>query len=184
MADNWQINTNRLTIFEVFDPVSGLPVTGLVTADFSITVLYNGAVPGSIPTVTISEIGFGRYLASWTPPSLGYWYLSIRDPVHNPQGWIDDLAVYNNTPDSPVSLSAGAISSLITTLLTYPLSGVEVAARGVRCLASVIQRSRNKVAITSPTIATIYESDNSTAAWTETIATSASQEPVVSEQPN
>lgn len=67
------------------------PVTGLGEGEFTTTLTYEGVV-SSIP-VTISEVGNGRYLYSFTATSPGEWYLSIIHSTYNPRGWDEEFRV-------------------------------------------------------------------------------------------
>lgn len=188
MSEYWKISTQRQRIFSVFDPVTGLPVSSLVQGDFAITLLLNTAVPGSPPTVVIANLGSGRYSVTWTPGTLGYWYMSIRNATYNMQGWKDEIDVVSVGFGE---LTAATIMSIAMALITLPESAFEVAIRGVRCLGNVVQRIRNQVLRTTPPVAavtpqifTVYESDNLTVAWTSNTQTDPMQTPVVSETPS
>lgn len=182
--ENWKLNVARPMIFKIFDPDTGLAVTGRDLNALVVVLLRNAAVPGSPPIVTITELTGGRYLASYSPNALGYWYLEIDDPLYNVQGFVDELTVVNTVADDPVTLTGGTITAIATAVLTLPLSSIEVSIRGVRCLGSVIQRIRNKVARKNATTFAVYEQDNTTEAWTATVVTDPTQKPVVSETPN
>lgn len=182
--DNWKINTPRLMIFEIFNAVTGLPVAGRDLSELTVKIFRNAAVPSPLPSVVLSELGDGRYLATYSPGAFGYWYLGIRDTVYNPQGWTDEINVISVAEDEPVAVSTASITAIATAVFTLPLSTYEAAITGVRCLGAVVQRIRNKVARTGPTTFTVFKSDDVTPAWTETIVTDGNQQPIVSEDPN
>jgi len=74
----------------VFDTANA-PVTGLVNGDFSKFLSVDGV--NSAVVVTVSEIGNGRYQASFTPTSTGFWYLLITNATYNPRGWDEEFDV-------------------------------------------------------------------------------------------
>lgn len=86
----WPVDKVYEVEFEVFDS-AGAPVTGLADGAFTKTLLKDGA--SSAQTVTVTEIGSGRYKASYTPNGNGRWHLHITHSVHNKRGWVDDLEV-------------------------------------------------------------------------------------------
>lgn len=72
--------------FAVAD-ADGNPVTGIAPGAFS-EELYNPSdseVSGSI-TVTFAELGGGAYKATFTPDTVGTWYLRIIHATHFPWG--------------------------------------------------------------------------------------------------
>ena len=75
-------------MFEVYDS-SNAPVLGLVKADFTVLLAYEGA--GSAIAVAVTEVGNGRYLYSFTPNAAGDWYVSIRHATYNARGWSDEF---------------------------------------------------------------------------------------------
>jgi len=98
-----KIGTAIRSEFEVFDS-SSAPVLGLVTGDFTIFLSANGvdvAVPGVI-VVTISEVGNGRYSASWTANANTFWNLTIRHATYNKRGWSEGFDV---TPDGVYTIN-------------------------------------------------------------------------------
>jgi hypothetical protein len=75
-------------VFVVYDYLH-VPVTGLTQSDFTIYLSHNGAI--SSEAVTISEVGNGRYLYTFTPNEIGEWYILIIHSVYNPRGWDDEF---------------------------------------------------------------------------------------------
>lgn len=72
--------------FEVIS-TAGAAQTGLVTGDFTFE-LYNPSdteVSGSV-TVTVTELGGGRYKASYTADAEGKWLLVVKHATHFPGG--------------------------------------------------------------------------------------------------
>lgn len=183
--DNAKINVARKLIFEIFNSTTGLPQSGVSTGTLTVTLLFNAVTPSSpIPSVTLTELGNGRYLAVYTPNVLGYWYLSVRDPVDNPQGWVDEITCTQLTLDDFVTTGSAVLNAIAIAVLTFPLSSIEVSIRGIRCLGSVVQRIRNKILRTSANVFATYETDNSTVAWNTTTTTDPAQLPVIGETPS
>lgn len=80
------------TDFAVAD-ADGNPVTGISSGAFA-EELYNPSgseVSGSI-TVTFSELGGGAYRATFTPDTVGDWYLRIIHATHFPWGKSDGFS--------------------------------------------------------------------------------------------
>lgn len=86
-------------VFEVYDFAQD-PVLGLTNGDFTKFVTFNGA--NSAVVVTVSEIGNGRYEATFTPTSTGMWQVLIRQATYNKRGWAEDFDV---TTDGVYSLT-------------------------------------------------------------------------------
>jgi len=61
-------------VFSVF--VALAPVVGLTNTDFVKYVYKNGVA--SAVAVVVSEIGSGHYVASYTPDSVGVWFVGVR----------------------------------------------------------------------------------------------------------
>jgi hypothetical protein len=77
-------------VFVVYDYLH-VPVTGLTQADFDV-YLSNDGVDAAEP-VSITEVGNGRYKYTFTPLSIGEWYILIVHSVYNPRGWDDEFIV-------------------------------------------------------------------------------------------
>lgn len=106
---SWSIQANGVLVrsyFTVYD-VSNAPVTGLVDGDFTKLLAFNGAV--SVIPVTVTEIGGGRYFASWTPSANGDYYLVVRNAIYNPRGWDEEYTV---TTDGVIDI-AEILSALV-----------------------------------------------------------------------
>ena len=84
------VNTLVRGTFVVYNSASA-PVTGLVNGDFDKFAALNGA--DNATTITVAEIANGRYGYSFTPASVGYWHILIRNTANNPRGWIDEFDV-------------------------------------------------------------------------------------------
>jgi len=96
--------------FEVFS-VAGAAVTGLGTGDFTIA-LYNPSdteVSSSV-TVTVTELGGGRYKAGYTANAEGKWLLVVTHATHCPGGKRAVGRYYVVTVTAP---SAPTISSAV-----------------------------------------------------------------------
>ena len=76
-------------IFEVYNVST--PVTGLIQSNFT-TYLTTSGTPSSA-VITISEVGNGRYIYSFTPDAEGEWYILIVHAVYNPRGWDEEFIV-------------------------------------------------------------------------------------------
>lgn len=79
-----KLSTLVRTYFTVYDAANN-PVTGLTDGDFDKLLAFNGSNSG-LP-ITVSEIGNGRYMATFTPNLTGSYYMLIRNATYNPQGW-------------------------------------------------------------------------------------------------
>lgn len=105
----------ELTVYDEND----VPVTGLVDADFSKKLTVNGAV--SLVLVTVTEIDAilrpGEYTATFTPNSLGDWYLIIRQPTYNPRGWDENFDSTVTGPDLGQRVIDGFTVAQIMSLL-------------------------------------------------------------------
>lgn len=80
-------NTVNYDEFVVVDPITGNLVTGLTDLDFT-RDLYNptnAEVSGSI-TVSIVELGDGKYRFNFTPNMLGSWALTVYHATYFPYG--------------------------------------------------------------------------------------------------
>jgi hypothetical protein len=76
-------------------------VTGLVNADFTKRLVKDGV---SDPTVvTVSEIDAitrpGEYEATFTPLTIGEWFLYVFESTFNPRGWQEQFDVTVTGPD-------------------------------------------------------------------------------------
>lgn len=84
MVNRSPIKLNTVTYDEfVVTDTNGNLITGLVDGDFTKT-LYNPSgseVSGSI-TITISELGNGKYRVAWTPNTLGAWILTVYNATY------------------------------------------------------------------------------------------------------
>lgn len=70
---------------------SNSPVTGLTDSDFTKLLAKDGVDDAT--TITIDEIGAGRYTYTFTPATSGYWFVVIRHATHAPRGWNDEYDV-------------------------------------------------------------------------------------------
>src|SRR3990167_9754432 len=77
--------------FEVYDPQTSLPVTGLLSGSFESYVELDGTPNAA--AVTITETGDGRYAYSFTPTSAGHWSVLITHQTYNKRGWFEDFFV-------------------------------------------------------------------------------------------
>lgn len=73
------LNTKRYVYFYIFN--SGAPVTGLTQASFTIIFTRNDLT--SPDTLTILELGAGRYEASYIPTTTGEDYIDIYNATYN-----------------------------------------------------------------------------------------------------
>ena len=70
------VGTKRFIYFRLLD-INSNPVTGRVQSQFSIIFTRNNTE--SPDTLTVTEIGAGRYFASYTPSTTGTDYVEIYD---------------------------------------------------------------------------------------------------------
>ncbi len=84
--------------FTVFND-SDVPVTGLVTGDFTFS-LVKGLIPDAT-SVTVTEVSSGsrpgEYVASFTPPSVGEFRLRVSNATYMPRGEEEVFQVYSAT---------------------------------------------------------------------------------------
>lgn len=85
-----KVSTVVRAYLEVYD-ASQLPVTSLVNTDFTKLLLKDGV--NDATTITVAEVGNGRYEASFTPPTTGVWHLTIRNATYNKKGWHETFDV-------------------------------------------------------------------------------------------
>jgi len=76
---------------------AGVPVLGLVNANFTKYLAFNGVPNATV--VTVTEVGNGMYEATFTPNTIGSWHLLIRNAVYNPRGWDETFDVTAAGPD-------------------------------------------------------------------------------------
>lgn len=149
------------TAFSVYDS-SDVAVTGLVNGDFTKRLAKDGANDATV--VTVTEIANGRYEASFTPASTGFWYLTVTQATHNPRGWDESFDVTTDGDFTVAGILAGTITEL---------SGVPAASPTLtQALALLYMALRNKVDVDATTkevhndagtvIATKTLSDNGT----------------------
>lgn len=85
-----KVSTVVRAAFSVFNS-SNVAVTSLVTANFTLLLQKDGADDAT--SVSIVEVGSGRYEATFTPGSVGKWTLNVRHATHNPRGWVETFEV-------------------------------------------------------------------------------------------
>jgi len=81
---------------EVYDNANN-PVLGLVNANFTKVLAFNGVLNATV--VTVTEVGNGMYEATFTPGVIGSWHLLIRNAANNPRGWDETFDVTAAGPD-------------------------------------------------------------------------------------
>lgn len=75
--------------FAVYDS-SNVPVTGLVSGNFTKLLALDGV--DNATTITVAEVGSGRYTYTFTTTA-GYWFVLIRHATHAPRGFQDEYDV-------------------------------------------------------------------------------------------
>jgi hypothetical protein len=93
-----QVNTLVRSYITVYNS-NDAPVTGLTNVDFTKFLAFNSA--NSVIVVTVSEIGNGRYVATFTPNANGAWYLLVQNAANNPRGWDEEFDV---NADGPITV--------------------------------------------------------------------------------
>jgi hypothetical protein len=92
---NLKLNELHRDYIEVYDAAES-PVTGLEQADFGVVLLVNGSL--SSKSVTIEEVNPstspGVYEVSFTPDTLGEWYLLVTQATYQKTGWKDIYQVF------------------------------------------------------------------------------------------
>lgn len=92
------MSESSLSFVPVNEPVSGIfvvydylhaPVTGLLQSAFTTYLAHDGA--SSSEAITITEVGNGRYVYTFTPNDIGEWYILIIHSTYNPRGWDDEF---------------------------------------------------------------------------------------------
>jgi hypothetical protein len=87
----------EIVVFDAFDN----RVTGLVNADFVKSLCKDGIPDATV--VTVTEINAvtrpGEYTVTFTPATIGEWYLYIYQPTYNPRGWDEEFDVTVTGPD-------------------------------------------------------------------------------------
>ena len=93
MARSQQIvNTTVRGMLTAYN-TSNTAVTGLSQSDFTILISKDGV--DNAATVTIAEVGNGRYTYTFVPNVAGYWHIIFRNATYNPRGWQDEFDVLN-----------------------------------------------------------------------------------------
>lgn len=89
--------------FSAFDQRMISKLSGLTSADFSVTVFFNKVLRTDIP-VTIGEYGStGSYWVEWTPDQLGFWEVEVK-VISTDQYWFETYdCVYARDPGDPVN---------------------------------------------------------------------------------
>lgn len=95
-----QLNVIAYDTFVVINPADSSLVSGLVDGNFT-KELYNhlGAEVSGVITVTITELGNGKYRLSWTSNAEGPWSLTIYHPTYLPTGVTNDYTCVTRTSD-------------------------------------------------------------------------------------
>jgi len=102
------------TVYIYFRIVSGgVPVSGLVNGDFSKYIYKDGSIPGSPPTITVSEISNGFYSASFIPDSTGFWFASVWRTSPLEIGFSENFKVTDNDIDD-MSIPVGSTVTTVT----------------------------------------------------------------------
>lgn len=131
--------------FAVYDAADA-PVTGLVTGDFTRLLSKNGVDDAT--AVTVAEVGSGRYEATFTPGSAGYWHLLLRHATHNPRGWQEGFDVTADGLLSKADVNAEVVDVLNTDAGTE-LGSVPAKDAPIRQqLQMLFQALRNEVTVT------------------------------------
>lgn len=98
------MSESSLSTVTVGQPVLGVfvvynylhqPVTGLTQGSFTALLSTEGAA--SSEPITITEMSYGRYLYSFTPTTVGQWYILIKHATYNPRGWDDEFIAEERT---------------------------------------------------------------------------------------
>jgi hypothetical protein len=85
-----KVSTAARCDFSVYDS-NGDPVTGLVNGDFTKLLSKDGVDDAT--SVTVSEIGSGRYSVTFTPASVGIWTVTVRNSTYDKEGWQETFDV-------------------------------------------------------------------------------------------
>lgn len=97
-----KVSTSCRADFVVYDSAN-TPVTGLANGDFTKLLSKDGASDST--TVTVSEIGSGRYTVTFTPSSVGVWTVIVKNATYAPRGFAE---TYDVTTDGIPSISESA----------------------------------------------------------------------------
>lgn len=135
----WVSGAAYETDFWVFNS-SDAVVTGLVDGGFTKKLTKNGT--HDTTTVTITEVDSsnqpGKYKATYTPPSNGYWSLRVTHATYNPIGWMDDIQTYTSevlagssqTGDSYAIVNSSTFGNSKLVRATTPENTLDVSATG------------------------------------------------------
>jgi hypothetical protein len=83
-VENVRVGQEVKQLFTVLD-TNDLPVSGLGDVDFT-KYLLDSDNNLSLLTVTVSGLGSGHYVASYTPDTIGTWFLTVYHSVYFPWG--------------------------------------------------------------------------------------------------
>ena len=111
-----KVSTLVRSEFTVYDS-SNNPVTGLVNGDFTKRLAKDGA--NDATAVTVAEVANGRYEASFTPASTGFWYLLVSQATHNPRGWDEEFDVTTDGLPAVSDITSAILVLSIETGLTF-----------------------------------------------------------------
>jgi hypothetical protein len=125
-----KVSTLVYIYFEVYDS-SDVAVTGLVTGDFTKLLAKNGVDDAT--AVTVTEIGSGRYYASFTPATTGTWHVTIRNSTYNKRGWHETFDVTTNGPNMddisarlPAALVGGRIDASVGAVANNAITAASI----------------------------------------------------------
>lgn len=146
-------------------------------------VVYKGDDPNdstssgvSVSTNFDSLTGVHQILID-TGDSGGFYESGLDYAVVLDDGVIDGNSVNATLANFSIENRTPSISNLIETLLKFDLS--TISDESVRSPINALRKLVNRVAVDTGTL-TIYKEDDSTAAFTQTVATDVSAEPIIS----
>lgn len=79
--------------FFVYDVDGVTPVTGLLNAAFTKTLIANGVI--SAQPVVVNEIGSGFYTIDFTPNAIGLWDVTVKTPEEEIWGCAVQVGEYH-----------------------------------------------------------------------------------------
>ncbi len=92
--------------FVVYD-TNNDPVVGLGNGDFTKLLSKDGVDDAT--AITIAEVANGRYTYTFTPGSVAYWSVVIRNATYNKRGWQDEYDVTTDGNPSVADIANGLL---------------------------------------------------------------------------
>lgn len=182
------------------DGVTPITSATLGNSGNKVAVVWKRGVTATVNvhTLTFTHLSAGMYSLAFTsgiPDTLGEMRLYISDTDSHYQVWEDFCVVPANVFDAMVlgsdylqvdaqaiEDSTGPLAKIADAVLTRPGGSVVGDSAGARTLLNAVRKLVNKTVVSGSTLV-VYKEDDATQAWTASLGTSASAEPIVSIDP-